>query len=115
MPTAPETPVYSTSHLTTHAFSLVYATTTRLWDFAAGTHIADLPEAHTRWVRSVAVTADGAYCYSTSDDMTVRIWDLSTRLLVQSYHMHGETVKKVALSANGRAATAGYDRLIKVW
>jgi len=43
---------------------------------------------HRNWVRSVAVTPDGRYVVSGSDDKTVRLWDLATGQEVRRFTGH---------------------------
>lgn len=42
-----------------------------------GWHIADLM-GHQLWVRSIEIHPNGRFLFSSSDDKTVRVWDLST-------------------------------------
>jgi WD40 repeat protein len=47
--------------------------TVRVWELATGKEVRRFT-GHEDWVRSVAVTPDGRYVVSGSDDNTVRVW-----------------------------------------
>jgi WD40 repeat protein len=59
------------------------------WDLDAegGKRVRTI-EAHTRWVRDVAVTADGATIASVADDMVCRLWDTETGTLRHELRGH---------------------------
>ncbi|NJM85689.1 MAG: hypothetical protein HC839_06355, partial [Leptolyngbyaceae cyanobacterium RM2_2_21] len=52
-------------------------------DLARGWRCTHLLQAHTSWVRSVAVSPNGRWIASGSGDKTVRIWSLSSGKLRQ--------------------------------
>jgi serine/threonine protein kinase len=56
-----------------------------IWHPSAGPKAADRPRGA---VRSLAVTADGKYVVSGSDDKTVRLWDLATGQEVRRFTGH---------------------------
>jgi WD40 repeat protein len=47
-------------------------------------------EAHAKWVRNLAVSADGKLLASVSDDMTAKLWDAATGKLVRELKGHAE-------------------------
>lgn len=57
------------------------------WDLASGSEIRKL-DAHSRWVRDVAVTKDGSLVASVADDMVCRIWDVETGEKRHELHGH---------------------------
>ncbi len=73
-------------------------------------------EGHTGWVWAVAVTPDGRYALSGSDDGTVKVWDLESGQLLRSLEGHIDGVNAVAVTPDGRYALSGSDdRTVKVW
>ncbi|KAF3034267.1 hypothetical protein E8E11_001607 [Didymella keratinophila] len=73
-------------------------------------------EGHTRWVNSVAFSADGDRLASASSDETVRVWDAKTGQLLQTLEGHTSGVSSVAFSADGdRLASASWDKTVRVW
>jgi WD40 repeat protein len=73
-------------------------------------------EGHTNTVRGVAVTEDGRFAVSASQDKTLKVWDLGTGLVVRTLEGHTNTVYGVALTEDGRfAVSASQDKTLKVW
>ena len=65
---------------------------------------------------AVAVTADGRYVVSGSDDHTVKVWELESGRLLRSLEGHRGWVRAVAVTADGRYVLSGSnDRTVKVW
>ena len=48
----------------------------RIWDITNG-HCVKTLQGHTAWVRAVCPSLDGRFLFSTGDDMTGHLWDLS--------------------------------------
>jgi WD40 repeat protein/DNA-directed RNA polymerase subunit RPC12/RpoP len=71
---------------------------------------------HRRWVRSVAVSPDGKWAVSGSDDHTVKIWDLESGRCRQTLREHKGGVRSVAITPDGtRILSASNDRTIRAW
>jgi GTPase SAR1 family protein len=71
---------------------------------------------HTRPVRAVAVTPDGAQAVSASEDTTLRVWDLATGESLATLQGHTSWVDGVAVTPDGaRAVSASRDRTLRVW
>jgi len=73
-------------------------------------------EGHTDSVNSVAVTPDGAFAISVSDDKTLRLWDLETGELLRTVEGHADSIKGVAVAKNGtRVISVSEDRTLRLW
>ncbi|OHV33689.1 hypothetical protein CC117_04715 [Parafrankia colletiae] len=75
---------------------------------------------HTGWVRSVVFSPDGRTLASSSDDGTVRFWDMSDRTnptrLGEPLTGHADAMAAVAYSPDGRTlATSSTDRTVRFW
>jgi hypothetical protein len=73
-------------------------------------------EGHADSVRSVAISADGKTALSGSDDMTLKLWDLTTGQALKTLQGHGDWVMSVAISADGKTTLSGSDDMtLKLW
>lgn len=71
---------------------------------------------HEGWVQSVAVSPDGQWVASGSDDKTVKIWDLGTGECRATLNLHQDQVYSVAITADGKHVLSGSgDRSVRVW
>ncbi|MYS11521.1 hypothetical protein GTW71_35005, partial [Streptomyces sp. SID6041] len=77
--------------------------TVRVWDLTTNTHTATLV-GHTSWVNAVAVTDFNGrpHAVTTSDDKTVRVWDLRS----------DRCIATVELPLSGLAAALHEDHLV---
>ncbi len=94
--------------------------TVRLWDPAAGTLAASLPEGrdegHGNGVDGVAFHPAGGLLATASSDQTVRLWDLSGSAPVRVLHGHTGAVHAVAFAPGGDLlATASDDGTVRLW
>jgi hypothetical protein len=70
---------------------------------------------HTDFVSAVAVSPDGRFIVSGSQDRTVKVWDAQSGALLRSLKGH-TSVSAVAVSPDGRFIVSGSgDRTVKVW
>lgn len=71
---------------------------------------------HDGAVNAIRFSADGAYCMSCGEDRSVKLWNPSTGLLINSYEGHGYSALDVCIAKdNARFASAGGDRAALVW
>src|SRR5258708_6295044 len=66
-------------------------------------------EGHTERVWSVAVSPDGRYAFSGSDDKTVRVWEVESGRCIKTLEGHTGSALSVAVSPDGRYALSGSD------
>lgn len=60
------------------------------WDMERGQVIRTITEAHSRWIRNIAVSPDGSKIASVADDMVCRIWDAATGEKLHELRGHQE-------------------------
>ncbi|MEZ4730532.1 MAG: tetratricopeptide repeat protein [Caldilineaceae bacterium] len=71
---------------------------------------------HTKGVRSVTVSNDGALVISGGDDHTVRLWDGQSGALLHTLAAHKGVVWSVACRYDGRTLASGSaDETIRLW
>jgi WD40 repeat protein len=93
------------------------------WDLAER-RVVRTAQAHSRWIRQLAVSPDGETLASVADDMVCRLWDASTGNLIRELRGHGERTPQhfvsmlyaCAFSADGQYLATG-DRVghVVVW
>jgi WD40 repeat protein len=67
-------------------------------------------------VNGVAITRDGRWVVSASDDKTLKVWDVKTGRELRTLAGHADVVNGVAVSGDGRrAVSASQDQTLKVW
>ena len=87
----------------------------KVWDLATGSLHKTL-EGHDDLVKSVAISPDGQWLASGSDDRTIGVWDLVTGSLHKTLEGHDDLVRSVAISPDGKWLVSGsIGANIKVW
>ncbi|MBD2340169.1 ribosome assembly protein 4 [Calothrix sp. FACHB-156] len=103
--------------------------TIKLWDVSTGKVIQTLPplreatptesyidSGHQDSVTSIAFSSDGKKLASGSEDKTIKLWDITTGKLLQTFSGHGDVIKTIALSSDGQKLASGSkDKTIKLW
>lgn len=71
---------------------------------------------HTGTVNAIAISTDGQFAASASDDRTVRIWQIPTGQLRTTLDGGSGELYSVAFSTDGKLlASAGRDRVVRLW
>lgn len=71
---------------------------------------------HSQDVVELAVSRDGKFLASASEDKTVMIWDLAQGKDVQTIKGHTDTVTSVSFSPDGKQiVTTSLDKTVRVW
>lgn len=71
---------------------------------------------HKGWVRSVAVSPDGTWAASGSDDKTVNIWDMETGECRATLEGHTDRITVVAITPDGkRILSCSADESVRIW
>ena len=73
-------------------------------------------EGHTGPIHAVAVTPDGKYVISGSDDHILRVWDIESGEELRTLEGHTDSVSAVAVTPDGKhAISASWDKTLRVW
>jgi WD40 repeat protein len=71
---------------------------------------------HSQAVTSVALSADGNYLVTGSEDKTAKLWQVGEDRELRTFSGHSEQVTSVALSIDGKyLVTGSQDRTAKLW
>ncbi|MEP0924380.1 CHAT domain-containing protein [Leptolyngbya sp. ST-U4] len=71
---------------------------------------------HSDWIRSLAFSPDGKTILSSSNDRTVRVWDVETGRLLHLLTGHRDRIKCVGISPDGqRMLSCSADGQVRVW
>ena len=72
---------------------------------------------HDNWIRDLAFHPSGEYLYSSSDDKTIRVWELNSgRCKKKLLDAHGHFVTCLALNPRFPILASGsVDKVVKLW
>lgn len=72
--------------------------------------------AHEQGVWAIAISPDGKYIVSGSDDQTLRLWDLQGNPIGKPFQGHEQAVRAVAFSPDGKQIISGSaDQTLRLW
>jgi WD40 repeat protein len=74
-----------------------------------------LQTGHSSWVNRVALSPDGRWLASSSDDSTIKIWALTGRLEFRTLHGGSDCCGAVAFSPDGRLLALADGNIVKLW
>ena len=75
-----------------------------------------LQTGHTASVNALALSPDGRFLVSGSEDVTLKIWDTATGNVLRTLSGHDQAVLAAAISPDGRLiASGGADQTVRVW
>ncbi|KAI0446385.1 vegetative incompatibility protein HET-E-1 [Xylaria telfairii] len=73
-------------------------------------------EGHNHWVHFVAISPDGSWLASGSNDKTIKMWDVLGGICTQTFEGHEGGVNSIAISPDSRwLASGSEDKTIKIW
>jgi hypothetical protein len=61
------------------------------------------------------IACRGNIVATSSEDGTVKFWDIVEGKEIKSWHAHNNGVRSVAFTEDGHIVTSGRDRLVKIW
>ena len=71
---------------------------------------------HAKWVTATAMTPDGRWALSGSEDRTVRLWDLENGQEIINFNGHRSGIYALAITPDGRWGLSGSDdSTLKLW
>lgn len=87
----------------------------QLWDTATG-KLSHTLTGHTRWIKSIAFSADSKTLVSGDWHETIRLWDTATGKLKSVLNWkHGTATHALAFSPSGRFIASGHYDGVKLW
>ena len=87
----------------------------KLWDTTTG-KLSHTLNGHTRWVKSIAFSADSKTLVSGDEYETIRLWDTATGRLKSTLNWRrGSATYALAFSPNGRFLASGHHNGVKLW
>lgn len=102
--------------ITTFFLALTIISQSSLAQSAARLPELVLQSGHTGSITAIAFSPSGRVLASSSDDQTVKLWEIPSGIEVRTLVGHLDTVQAIAFSPNGRwLASTSYDKTIKVW
>ncbi|KAG9063878.1 hypothetical protein KI688_003992 [Linnemannia hyalina] len=87
-----------------------------LWDTASSGEVGLTLRGHTGYVTGIALSPNGQWIASASNDYTVKLWDASTGVLISSLTSQTQSMAMVVFSPDGlQLAVGGRDGKMRLW
>ncbi|MBW4573445.1 MAG: serine/threonine protein kinase [Tolypothrix carrinoi HA7290-LM1] len=76
----------------------------------------DTLKGHSSDVNSVTFSPDGQMLVTGSDDLTIKLWNLTTKQEIRTFKGHSSYIYAIAISPDGQTIASGsVDKTIKLW
>lgn len=73
-------------------------------------------EGHTETISLIAFSPNGKQIVSCSVDYIVQLWDINTRIILQTFKGHTDLIKSVAFSLDSKQImSCSYDTTVWLW
>ncbi|ETO05236.1 G-protein beta WD-40 repeats containing protein [Reticulomyxa filosa] len=87
-----------------------------IFKYAKTFTLAKILQGHADEVRSVRFSADDSKIVSTSEDKTIRIWDVASGKQIRTFRGHDDFIYYAEFSLDGNTiVSCSYDRTIRLW
>ncbi|PUU73657.1 WD40-repeat-containing domain protein [Tuber borchii] len=93
----------------------------QIYDVKSGTIVSRLQDETVDrdgdlYIRSVCFSPDGRYLATGAEDKQIRVWDIPSRTIKQTFHGHEQDIYSLDFARNGRHIASGSgDRTVRVW
>jgi WD40 repeat protein len=74
-----------------------------------------LPVGHTNWINSISIDSSENYVLSSSRDNTIKLWEISSGMEVQSYSQSNSITKAIFYNQDKEIISSSKDSEIVVW
>jgi len=81
-----------------------------------GGSLTGIIKGHVGSVEALALSPDGRWAVSGSNDWSLRLWDLESNRLIRTFEGHSATVHAVTFTPDGKSILSGSeDRTLRLW
>lgn len=90
-------------------------TSTLVNDKSGISRFSKILKGHLKQLIDVAITPDGSWIVSASEDKSLKIWDCETGICLATFHENNLNVNGVAISTDGNTVLSSSYESVKVW